>query len=191
MAVQYLQTQQLFPLWDSDPEKCHALFKLHYDADNILIEFNIVETFLNAKKRPFNDEVHMDNCVEFFIQFDNDPNYYNFEFNCLGSIKAAYGTDRHNRSFVTEEQLKKIEQGLKLTICSDEQNRISWRLSAQLNADTFCFSNLQSLHGIGCRVNATKCGDSLPQPHFLSWVKIETPEPDFHRPEYFRHLTLP
>ncbi|MDE6269894.1 MAG: hypothetical protein K2M12_03440, partial [Muribaculaceae bacterium] len=35
------------------------------------------------------------------------------------------------------------------------------------------------------RANFYKCGDLLSTPHFLSWNRVDTPHPDFHRPEYF------
>ena len=34
-------------------------------------------------------------------------------------------------------------------------------------------------------MNLYKCGDNLSHPHFLSWQPIDTPQPDFHRPEFF------
>ena len=49
--------------------------------------------------------------------------------------------------------------------------------------------------GIDCNnmpemVNANfyKCGDKTSIPHYVSWNKIETENPDFHRPEFFGEL---
>ena len=38
--------------------------------------------------------------------------------------------------------------------------------------------------------NFYKCADLTSTPHFLSWAPIDTPEPDFHRPEFFAPITL-
>jgi len=38
------------------------------------------------------------------------------------------------------------------------------------------------------KANFFKCGDDTQQPHFLSWQPIDTPRPDFHRPEFFGFL---
>jgi hypothetical protein len=38
--------------------------------------------------------------------------------------------------------------------------------------------------------NFQKCGDKTKFPHYGSWNRIDTPEPDFHRPEYFGDLIL-
>ncbi len=35
------------------------------------------------------------------------------------------------------------------------------------------------------RANFYKCGDKQHTPHFLSWNKIDLPEPCFHCPEFF------
>jgi hypothetical protein len=40
------------------------------------------------------------------------------------------------------------------------------------------------------RANFYKCGDKTAHPHYLSWSPIETPKPDFHRPEFFGELLL-
>lgn len=38
--------------------------------------------------------------------------------------------------------------------------------------------------------NFYKCGNKLTSPHYLSYRKIETSSPDFHRPEYFAEMEL-
>ena len=40
------------------------------------------------------------------------------------------------------------------------------------------------------RANFYKCGDCTAHPHFLSWSPIDTPNPDFHRPDFFGELLL-
>ncbi|MDE6137165.1 MAG: hypothetical protein K2F97_06800, partial [Muribaculaceae bacterium] len=40
------------------------------------------------------------------------------------------------------------------------------------------------------RGNFYKCASATSQPHYLSWNPIDTPEPDFHRPEFFGKLIL-
>ena len=37
----------------------------------------------------------------------------------------------------------------------------------------------------GAKVNFYKCGDLLPEPHFICWNKVETTDPDFHQPDFF------
>jgi len=40
------------------------------------------------------------------------------------------------------------------------------------------------------RGNFYKCASAASQPHFLSWNPIDTPAPDFNRPEFFGNLIL-
>ena len=40
------------------------------------------------------------------------------------------------------------------------------------------------------RANLYKCADETAVPHYVSWNPIDTPAPDFHRPEFFGELIL-
>jgi hypothetical protein len=51
-------------------------------------------------------------------------------------------------------------------------------------------TDLKGLKEQGFKCNFYKCGDHLSKPHHLSWKPIETPEPDFHRPEFFKTLHI-
>jgi hypothetical protein len=54
----------------------------------------------------------------------------------------------------------------------------------------FCFSNKQRLTGEECSVNFAKCGDSLPESQFLSWIKLYSDQPNFHQPASFGKVTF-
>ncbi|MCK7480493.1 MAG: carbohydrate-binding family 9-like protein [Candidatus Moduliflexus flocculans] len=44
----------------------------------------------------------------------------------------------------------------------------------------------------GCRsaANFYKCGDETEFPHYGAWSPVETPAPDFHRPEFFGEIVF-
>lgn len=42
-----------------------------------------------------------------------------------------------------------------------------------------------TLSGLRAFGNFYKCGDELPQPHFISWSPIGHPTPNFHLPAFF------
>ena len=48
--------------------------------------------------------------------------------------------------------------------------------------------SFKNLSGIKVKANLYKCGDHLSKPHFLSWQPIDTPEPNFHVPQFFTEL---
>jgi hypothetical protein len=36
--------------------------------------------------------------------------------------------------------------------------------------------------------NFYKCADGTDSPHYVTWNPVQTPTPDFHRPEFFGEL---
>ncbi len=175
-------------LWDTALQQ-ELRVGIAHDGKGLWLAFDVFDQFLQAKKRSFNDDVHFDNCVEFFFRLPGDINYYNFEFNCLGSIKAAYGPDRYQREFLPIDILQKIEQNLELSISNQNKTGlINWKINIYIPIVAFPFSNISSFRNTTCEANFTKCGDMLPQPHYFSWVYVDTPNPDFHRPEFFGQI---
>jgi hypothetical protein len=175
-------------LWGTD-ELTRSTVEIAHDAHGILLKFDAFDKHLHSKKRSFNDDVHLDNCVEFFLRFPGDVNYYNFEFNCLGSIKAAYGPDRFQREFLPVEILQQIEQSLELSISNQNiAGLINWKVDTYIPLTAFHFSSISSLKNLTCEANFTKCGDMLAQPNYFSWVYIDTLTPDFHRPEFLGQI---
>ncbi|WP_316740623.1 carbohydrate-binding family 9-like protein [Pedobacter antarcticus] len=173
--------------WKKDENlSCAAAFSISHFDQGIRLRFVVTEPFLKVRKRKVNGEVHKDNCVEFFIAFGDDGNYYNFEFNCLGSVKAAYGKSRPHRRFVPPDLLAMVADQISISMDNAAAGKgIRWDISVVLPVSVFYYSNKQALAGESCAVNFAKCGDSLPQPHFLSWVGLYTDQPDFHQPESF------
>jgi hypothetical protein len=190
MPEQVLIEPLSFEPWNkTGTPSCQAGFSISHFEHGITLHFATVEPFLQAKKRKSNGQVHRDNCVEFFISFGKSDAYYNFEFNCLGSVKAAYGPDRHHRRYLPKKIVKRIANDLSLSIRSLEAVQgIAWDITITLPLQAFCFSKLTALTGLESRANFVKCGDSLPKPHFVSWSNIDTPEPDFHQPSFFGKL---
>ncbi|PUZ25650.1 hypothetical protein DCC81_15375 [Chitinophaga parva] len=171
--------------------RASAAFSIAYDATGIHLYFVVCEPFLRASKRPPNAEVHHDNCVEFFIALDNTGGYYNFEFNCMGSIKAAYGPNRHQRSFLPETVLRGISDQLSISLHNLAEHRYPrWEICAVIPLDAFVHHPQLQLPGLQCTANFAKCGDELPEPHFKSWMPIQSATPDFHQPEAFGSIVF-
>lgn len=168
---------------------CEAGFSISHFNYGICLKYSVVEPFLNVKKRKINGAVHNDNCVEFFLAFEGDSGYYNFEFNCLGSVKAAYGEGRQRRKFLPPALLKPVHDSMEISLSNDcEGNNIRWTLTVILPINIFFYQSRKRLSGTTCTANFTKCGDNLPKPHFLSWVNLTSANPDFHQPSFFGKL---
>ncbi len=170
--------------WQNSFKKPSATFYLAYADDHLYIKYNVEEPNVIAKYKENNEPVYKDSCVEFFVSFENDPNYYNLEFNCLGTVLAAYGSNKENRKVLPKALLKDITSETVIKSFADNQD-IMWEITISIPLKVFLFNQLNHLSKKTCRVNFYKCGDDLPEPHFLCWNNIVHDTPNFHLPEYF------
>lgn len=186
---EYKIDQQPWPQYQAD--NIEAMVRVAYSPGNLFLEFIVAEPFVQATYRNANGEVYKDSCVEFFVRFDNDNDYYNLEWNVLGNIRFSYGHDRKNRSGISADVINKIERKLFFRPYHNKGSLlIEWRLTAILPLSVFIHHSLKRLEDHQVFGNFYKCGDSYDQPHYLSWSAIRSEHPDFHRPEYFRSLSF-
>jgi hypothetical protein len=172
--------------WPQYNDRPEVYFSIVHSNEDICIKYFVREQSLRAFNRHANEPVYEDSCVECFIAWD-DKGYYNFEFNCLGTCLAAFGPSRENRTPLDASVIANIQRmsAINTLFKGNPDELISWYLTVKIPLGVFVEHNLQSLSGKEARANFYKCGDGLPQPHYLSWQKINTPSPDFHRPEFF------
>lgn len=171
--------------WPEIPTNCTTDFRIAHSGQEIFVQFTVQHDFFQSSIREINTEVHLDNCVEFFLSFDNKQSYYNIEFNCLGTGKMAYGTATGTRTLIDPVQVQKISTWSSL---QQENAVFNWQMVWRIPLEVFSFHQLESLEGINADGNFYKCGDALPEPHYLSWNKIVAAAPDFHQPAYFGGL---
>lgn len=175
-----------FVPWKAFPYKPKVTFSIAYNASNIFIKFFVAEKHLRAKTLLTNGPVHEDSCVEFFISFKENAPYYNIEFNSLGIGLIGYGTTRNNRELLSTELVKNLQK--KSLILSDNGKGSEWELTLTIPLTTFVHSPLLKLKESDCSGNFYKCGDLLPEPHFISWSNIISDTPNFHLADYFGKL---
>lgn len=177
--------------WKSFPYCPEVSFRIGHWADMIVLKFDVREQSVRAVETRINGDVYKDSCVEFFISLDG-KNYYNFEFNCIGTIHVAHGEGRHNRKLLPEDVIKKIsvESTLGNLPFETRLGDISWSLTSIIPSTSFIHDSGFKLKGKTASANFYKCGDELPVPHFVTWAPIGTPQPDYHRPEYFGEIII-
>lgn len=168
--------------WTGYLYKPKVQFSIAHSNNNILLKYEVKEKHIRAVNTTINSPVWEDACVEFFIELDEDG-YYNFEFNCIGTALVGFGKGRNGRELLTEETIRKIKY--RAIINNTKDYSIEWELTVVIPIDVFVYHRLSSLHNKQCRANFYKCGDQLPEPHFVSWANIQSPEPNFHLPEFF------
>ena len=194
---------------------CNARIARTQDA--LVIDFRVSGLDLRAQNLQDNGQQWEDSCVEIFIQDPETPDYYNFEINPLGKVLAAAGPDRSNRKVRPTEEMEQILRFAQNDICHPENDICLPEEEICHSEEDIChpeeaeptkdLEGLQSwrvgviipfeLIGVDpenlpktLRANFYKCGDKTAHPHFLSWNPVETPQPDFHRPEFFGELRL-
>ncbi|MCM1028530.1 MAG: carbohydrate-binding family 9-like protein [Pseudoflavonifractor sp.] len=175
---------------DQYPYHPLTVASLGHDGKEIYVDFFVRCNYLRAVNVDNNSHVHEDSCVEFFVAPEGRAPYFNFEFNCIGTIHAARRTDRHNGSNLSDEQLATVRR---YASCGSRpfeelEGLFTWNLCAAIPL------TLMGLQWEGKPIelmgNFYKCADKTTFPHFLSWAPIETPTPDFHRPEFFSKIIL-
>lgn len=160
------------------------VFVIFHNENSILLKYRINEKHIRAVNTALNELVYEDSCVEFFISFNNGETYYNFEFNCLGNLLAGYGTGKVDRVLLDEPALKKIKT--ESVIAKNALGEWQWTLAIEIPVSAFSFNSIKSLKDMeGVKGNFYKCGDKLPEPHFLTWNEIKNDEPNFHLPTFF------
>jgi hypothetical protein len=177
--------------WENYPYAPDVKFRMAHDASTIYLKFYVTEDHILAQRTETNSSTHRDSCVEFFIDPDQSGAYYNFEFNCIGTIHLAYGPDRREREFIDPELIEKsifIESTLGNEPFEEQSGSFTWEMTVALPAEVFTHTQNLSFSGLKSRANFYKCADDTQKPHFLTWAKVGTERPDFHRPDFFEFV---
>ena len=182
---------------------------LAHTGDRLLLHYRVEEDCVRAAAEADGGRVWEDSCCEICLQPNTEkPSfqqaeipYYNIECNCAGTLLVAKGEDRHDRQPATAKTMQSANRwsSLMKTAVSSANGRftlplkdgkVSWHMALVVPATALFDSGITDFSGQKMRGNIYKCGDSLTTPHFLSLFPIDTPQPDFHRPEFFREFTF-
>jgi len=171
--------------WPAFNYKPNVEFSIAHSNSCVYLKYYVNEQAIKAVYVNTNDPVYKDTCVEFFLSFQQDKEYYNFEFNCIGTRLAAFGSGKENRRFLPADIINNIKF---YAVIKNEAHGITWELTVAIPLNVFCFHKLSSIKGMKCFANFYKCGDELPQPHFLSWAPVESTAPNFHLRNFFEEI---
>lgn len=166
------------------PYKPEVKVALSHDGDVLHIRYGVSEKAVRGVCEADRDHAWEDSCVEFFFAPRPDGLYYNVECTCTGKLYMCVGADRHERSFLPEEAYASIVRRCSLGTAPVGlvEAPTSWTVELDIPASVF---GLESYRGLSARCNFYKCGDKLPERHFVTMFPIATPRPDYHRPEFF------
>lgn len=165
-------------------------FNISRTNTDLWIHFRITEENVKAVHLIDQEEVWKDSCVEFFVKLPYAEKYTNFEFNCIGTCLSTRRKSRTEDVVpLSAEEMQSIERYSSLgSQAVDINDKTNWSLTVKiplqiLSSDTS--SIITTMYG-----NFYKCGDGTAKPHYVSWSKINTVQPDFHQPDYFGMLEL-
>ena len=176
--------------WPAFQADAKANFLMAHNGEAILLKYVIAEKYIAANEVN-NGDIHNDSCVELFIAFD-DQGYYNLEFNCLGFTKIGYGNGRDHRKLLPIDIIRQLSFSSKINANSiiNKKSGFDWEIMLVIPRVIFTEHKIASFHNLNAKGNFYKCGDGLPQPHFLTWSMIKADQPDFHRREFFGELVF-
>lgn len=179
--------------WEAFPYAPEVKFRIARNKNNIWLKYYVTEANILAKRTDPNSAVSRDSCVEFFFDPLGDGNYYNFEFNCIGTVHLAYGPGRGNRDFVDADIILKnikTESTLGNRPFEEKKGGHTWEMTIIIPAEVMTHNKGIILKGLDAKSNFYKCGDDTSQKHYLTWNPVGTEKPDYHRPEYFGDLVF-
>ncbi|MBE5761371.1 MAG: hypothetical protein E7334_05185 [Clostridiales bacterium] len=161
-----------------------------YSDRGIHVGFTVYESKApRAKQTQNNSAVCTDSCVEFFFRPDSKKElpYINIEMNSLGTMLLKHSFGRHETYPIDRNDESIFEK------YASGWDGEKWRVSYCIpySVITSCFPDIKPLaSGSVISCNFYKCGDHTEKPHYITRYPIMTEKPDYHRPEYFREVTL-
>lgn len=175
--------------WKEFSYKPKLNFRIGHTGNEIWLKYYVNEKSIRAKETQTNGNVYKDSCVEFFISFDKN-NYYNFEFNCIGTRHLSYGPGRGNRTRIEPEMVEKIEieSSLGNQPFEEKIGNFDWEMMIRIPKECFVFDKIKSFNSLKAKANFYKCGDETSEPHFVTWNPVKTANPDYHQPAFFGNI---
>ena len=153
---------------------------------HLFILFTVCGEGLKASYGLDQQPVWQDSCVEFFVGAPDGCGYRNFEMNCIGTMLSAYQRSRGVGAVRTPAgQLAQVIRHTTVARATfDERHGVhTWRAAMGIPFTVMGFA--EGLRPRMLKANLYKCADGSATPHYLSWSPIDTPSPDFHRPDFF------
>ncbi|HEX8525109.1 MAG TPA: carbohydrate-binding family 9-like protein [Tepidisphaeraceae bacterium] len=213
VAAVPLDAEPSHPVWAAAEVACvscfHSSSSVHrpvtqarvlHDERNLYLQFDVQDQYVRAVETEYQAAVCQDSCVEFFVQPKAGKGYFNFEFNCAGTMLLMYIEDPtvvgdRLRRFcaVWPEHARQVR--IRSTVASPIHKEIAeptrWRLSVCVPVSVFepYVGPVLPINGHPWRANFYKCADKSSHPHWASWSPING-YLNFHQPQYFGALSF-
>ncbi len=173
--------------WDKNGYCPYAEFVPELNKEGVKMHIEVQEENPRREKTEHFEPVHLDSCVEWFVNFapDRTNRYFNFEVNANGKMNVAFRKDRYDTIPMTKEDVELLGIAVKI-----EAKKWTVDYTVPFSLIRKYIPEFQENGPLHLKTNFYKCGDETEFPHYGVWKIVKTDEPDFHRPEYFGNLTL-
>ena len=167
--------------WQKFSYKPHATARILYSEYGLHIQLQTDEQPLLARFTAQNSAVCRDSCMELFIRpNEGDRRYLNFEFNAFGTMYLGLRTSRED--FTLPDKNREYFEVKSYT--DDKKWILQFTIPFEFIGEIFG-GYTKNMYG-----NIYKCGEDTEREHYVTYSPINTPEPDFHRPEFFTGFVL-
>jgi hypothetical protein len=175
----------LFPWWE-EGEKEPTEARLLWDEWNLYVAFVAHDKHISATLTRRDDPVSRDDAVEVFVGPDTAAvgNYFNFEFNALGTILDRSPRDNRSSSWNAEGIVVAIAIDGTLGDESDEDRLWIAEIAIPFASFAEYAPHLPPGEGDVWRLNLYRIGGRV-NPQFSVWSDTQTEKPQYHVPERF------
>jgi len=187
--VQFLRIDQFRS--EGTSHRPFVLCKLLYDESYLYGLFLVRDRYIRCIHTRFQDPVYEDSCVEFFVEPRTDGGYFNFEFNCGGTLLVSYVTNPTRADgrvtgatplSMDEGRQVKVFGSLPPLVKNEIEDEVSWSIEFAIPFALLegYMGSLGKIEGQEWRGNLYKCGNKTSHPHWASWSPLS--ERNFHAP---------
>lgn len=174
--------------------------RLLYDADGLSGIFFVEDRYVRCTRVGYQAEVYRDSCVEFFVQPKPGLGYFNFEFNCGGSLLCSYVTDpARGADGVLAEAVRlpaaagdqlRIAHSLPQVVDPEMTGPVEWTLAFYIPFSIMSdyVGSLAAVPGQVWRANLYKCAEDNSHPHWAAWSPVDAL--NFHLPRCFGQIVF-
>ena len=169
---------------ESFPYHPITVFSVAYSSKYLYIDYFVRCNYLRAVNYKNNTPVAEDSCVEFFMQLPGNDEYWNFEFNCIGTVNSSHRVEKKFPTRLTDEQISTIKRyaSCGTNPFQELEGLFNWNLVVAIPFELVGL-DLEKVKAI--KGNFYKCASATSMPHYLSWAPINTEKPNFHCKEFF------
>ncbi len=179
-----LETLEICERMWTPPADIAASARIGYTADALLVRLQAREGAVRAEESGPLGHPWEDSCLEFFFSpVTGDPRYVNIEFNPNACCCLGLGDGKERMRLLPEKNWLEPRVFSALGGWGIEY-RVPFALLRML------FPGFEAVPGAVIRANCYKCGDKTERVHFLSWNRVTSETPNFHRPQDFGKMIL-